>query len=88
MLTAPSLAENAVPIALTAVLGLQVWVVRTVITLRIVLVGENGDNGLKSEVAKLRKARHRHGNVLTNVLGRLHLLDGQTYQDAAGEGDE
>ena len=63
-------------------------VLREIVTLRIVLVGEQGNNGIKSEVGKLRRARHRHGNVLTNVLGRLHLLDGQSYQDAAVEDDE
>lgn len=57
-----------------------------VTTLHVTVFGATGTNGLNSEVRKLRGARHRHGNALTNLLHRMQTADGQTYRgDVLGD---
>lgn len=79
----------------SAVLALVVWLVRTVGDLRAILIGADGQNGVrgdlravKKDMTELRTARHAHGDALHAVHGELALtkltvatLDRTLHQD-------
>jgi len=63
------------------ILAALVWIGRSLIrygetlaVMRAVLVGENGDNGIKSEVDRLRDRSHEHTNQIHTLKGNHALL--------------
>lgn len=56
-----------------AVAELRSEVRLSIAELRVILVGTDGQNGLRSEVKSLRETRHVHGNTLHAHEGRLAL---------------
>lgn len=43
---------------------LMIWMVKTLLKVSQTIYGENGDNGLRGDVKKLRDARHEQDGVL------------------------
>lgn len=43
---------------------LMIWMVKTLLKVSQTIYGENGDNGLRGDVKKLREARHVQEGVL------------------------
>lgn len=65
-----------------AVLGLVVWLVRTVGDLRSILIGADGRNGLRGDMREVRSdlkelhgARHLLNDSLQVAVGKLSLVD-------------
>lgn len=77
-----------------AVLGVLVWIAKTthansreLLSLRIVLTGEKGDNGIKGDVGALRRWRHEEmvPAQQTNLLRLQRLEDHNRLRPLEGE---
>lgn len=62
-----------------------VWVVRTIqalreemVTVRVLLVGPNGDNGLRGEMKDVRALRHVESNLLHTTVAKVEMLEHRT----------
>lgn len=74
--------EQAASILGVLILTGIIWIARSVAqakeqltVLRTLLVGENGNNGLASEVKGLRSRQHDIANAVQAVGGRVEVLD-------------
>lgn len=45
-------------LAVGALLSLNIWIVKTLLVVKTVLMGPEGENGIRSDVRALRKWRH------------------------------
>lgn len=77
-----------------ATLAAVLWLFRSVqqlredhVQLRTILTGDNGDNGIKSEVKGLRSRSHTHGDTLHAHAGSIALLDHRVQELEADQRD-
>jgi hypothetical protein len=60
--------------AIVAAVTHAIWAHNQIRTMRQTLYGEDGGNGLKSDVKKVREKMHDHANMLTEHEGEIEML--------------